>query len=100
MTGTSHADLGQSDLAALCAAAGDTELAEAEAGPVSSCGYPLTGADPLAATWPALTEAGFTLHHYLRKTLPPVVSGGRLSSRMRVGRRSMNGPDAVTAFHC
>ena len=49
----SHTDLGQPDLAALRAAAGDAEFAEAEAGLVSACGYPLGGTDPLRhATWP------------------------------------------------
>jgi hypothetical protein len=60
----SHTDLGQPDLAALRAAAGDAEFAEAEARLVSSRGYPLTGVSPLArdlARW--LTEAGLSLHH-------------------------------------
>jgi hypothetical protein len=56
----SHTDLGQPDLAALRALAGDAEFAEAEAGPASPCGYPLTGADPLARDLArSLTEAGF-----------------------------------------
>ena len=63
----SHTDLGQPDLAALRAAAGDAEFAEAEAGLVSACGCPLTGAGPLAPLARdlarSLTEAGFTLHH-------------------------------------
>jgi hypothetical protein len=60
----SHTDLGQPDLAALRAAAGDAESPEAEAGLVSACGCPLTGADPLARDLArSLTEAGFTLHH-------------------------------------
>ena len=59
----SHTDLGQPDLAALRAATGDAESAEAEAGPVSSCGYPLTGADPLARDLArSLTEAGYTMN--------------------------------------
>ena len=50
----SHTDLGQPDLAALRAAAGDAEFAEAEAGLVSACGYRLGGATPARwhATWP------------------------------------------------
>jgi len=44
----SHTDLGQPDLTALSAAAGDAELAEPEAGLLSSYGYPLVCADPLA----------------------------------------------------
>jgi hypothetical protein len=63
----SHTDLGQPDLAALRAAAGDAEFAEAESGLLSSCGYPLAGAGllaPLARNLArSLTEAGFTLHH-------------------------------------
>ena len=60
----SHTDLGQPDLAALRAAAGDAESVEAEAGLVSSCGCPLTGAGPLTRDLAcSLTEAGFTLHH-------------------------------------
>ena len=63
----SHTDLGQPDLTALRAAAGDAESVEAEAGLVSSCGCPLTGAGPLAPLTRdlacSLTEAGFTLHH-------------------------------------
>ena len=60
----SHTDLGQPDLAALRAAAGDAEFAEAEARLVSACGYPLAGAGPLARDLArSLTEAGFTLHH-------------------------------------
>ena len=55
----SHTDLGQPDLAALRAAAGDAEFAEAEAGLVSTCGYPLAGAGPLARDLArSLTEAG------------------------------------------
>ena len=55
----SHTDLGQPDLAALRAAAGDAEFAEAEAGLVSSCGYPLADAGPLARDLArSLTEAG------------------------------------------
>jgi hypothetical protein len=63
----SHTDLGQPDPAALRAAAGDAEFAEAESGPVSSCGYPLAGTDPLAPLVRdlarSLTEARFILHH-------------------------------------
>jgi len=60
----SHTDLGQPDLAALRAAAGDAESEEAEAGLVSSRRYPLAGAGPLARDLArSLTEAGFTLHH-------------------------------------
>jgi hypothetical protein len=44
----SHTDLGQPDLAALRALAGDAEFAEAEGGLLSSYGYPLTGGDPPA----------------------------------------------------
>ena len=52
----SHTDLGQPDLAALRAAAGDAEFAEAEAG--------LASAGPLARDLArSLTEAGLTLHH-------------------------------------
>ena len=60
----SHTDLGQPDLAALRAAAGDAECAEAEARLVSACGYPLVGAGPLARDLArSLTEAGLSLHH-------------------------------------
>ena len=60
----SHTDLGQPDLAALRAAAGDTEFAEAEARLVSSRGYPLAGVSPLARDLArSLTEAGLSLHH-------------------------------------
>ncbi len=52
----SHTDLGQLDLAALRAAAGDAEFAEAQA--------MLASADPLARDLARpLTEAGHTLHH-------------------------------------
>ena len=52
----SHTDLGQLDLAALRAAAGDAEFAEAEAG--------LASTGPLARDLArSLTEAGSTLHH-------------------------------------
>src|SRR5260370_21845023 len=65
-TSMSHTDLGQPDPAAL-RAAGHAEFAEAESGPVSSCGYPLAGTDPLAPLVRdlarSLTEARFTLHH-------------------------------------
>jgi hypothetical protein len=67
----SHTDLGQPDLAALCAAVRDVEFTDAEAGPVSSCGYSLTGADPLTRDLArSLTEAGFALHH--RATQDPL----------------------------
>ena len=60
----SHTDLGQPDLAALRAAAGDAEFAEAEARLVSACGYPLADAGPLARDLArSLTEAGLSLHH-------------------------------------
>jgi hypothetical protein len=63
----SHTDLGQPDLAALRAAAGDAEFAEAEARLCNSYGYRLSGADPLAPLARdiarSLTEAGFSLHH-------------------------------------
>jgi hypothetical protein len=60
----SHTDLGQPDLAALRAAAGDAESAEAEARLVSACGYPFADVGPLAHDLArSLTEAGFTLHH-------------------------------------
>jgi hypothetical protein len=59
----SHTDLGQPDLAALRAAAGNAEFADAEARLVSS-GYPLAGIDPLARDLArSLTEAGLSLHH-------------------------------------
>jgi hypothetical protein len=62
----SHTDLGQPDLAALRAAAGNAEFAEAEARLLDGYGYRL-GADPLAPLAPdiarSLTEAGLTLHH-------------------------------------
>ena len=60
----SHTDLGQPDLAALRAAAGDGEFAEAEARLVSSRGSPLAGVSPLARDLArSLTEAGLSLHH-------------------------------------
>ena len=63
----SHTDLGQPDLAALRAAAGDAEFAESEARLVSSRGYPLAGVGPLAPLARnlarSLIEPGFTLHH-------------------------------------
>ncbi len=56
--------VGQPDLAALRAAAGDAEFAEAEARLVSACGYPLADAGPLARDLArSLTEAGLSLHH-------------------------------------
>jgi hypothetical protein len=59
----SHTDPGQPDLAALRAAAGDAEFAVAAAGSVSACGYPLTGAGPLARDLArSLTEAGYTMN--------------------------------------
>jgi hypothetical protein len=66
----SHTDLGQPDLAALRAAAGDAEFAEAAAGLGSSCGYPLTGTGPLARDLArSLTEAGYTMNAALRCVL-------------------------------
>jgi len=63
----SHTDLGRLDLAALRAAAGDAEFAEAEARLLDSYGYRLGGADPLAPLARdiarSLIEAGLTLHH-------------------------------------
>ena len=60
----SHTDLGQPDLAALRAAAGDAEFADAEARLVGSCGYPLADIGPLARDLArSLTEAGLSLHH-------------------------------------
>ena len=60
----SHTDLGQPDLAALRAAAGDAESEEAEARLVSSRGYPLASAGPLVRDLArSLTEAGLSLHH-------------------------------------
>jgi hypothetical protein len=62
----SHTDLGQPDLAALRAAAGDAGFADAEAGPVSACGYPLAGTYPPASLARdlarSLTEAGYTMN--------------------------------------
>jgi hypothetical protein len=59
----SHTDLGQPDLAAPHATAGDAEFAEAETRLVSSCEYPLADAYPLARDLArSVTEAGFTLH--------------------------------------
>ena len=43
----SHTDLGQPDLAALRAAAGDVEFAEAQSRLLSSYGYRLGDTDPL-----------------------------------------------------
>ena len=58
----SHTDLGQPDLAALRAAAGNAEFAGA--GLVSSCGYPLADTGPLARDLArSLSEAGLSLHH-------------------------------------
>jgi hypothetical protein len=60
----SHTDLGQPDLAALRAAAGDAEFAEAQAGLVGSRGYPLADVGPLARDLArSLIEAGLSLHH-------------------------------------
>ena len=63
----SHPDLGQPDLAALRAAAGDAEFAEAKARVLNNYGYRLSGGDPLAPlvrdTSRSLAGAGFTLHH-------------------------------------
>ena len=58
----SHTDLGQPDLVALCAAAGDAEFAEAEARLVSS-GYPLADGPLARALARSLIEAGLSLHH-------------------------------------
>jgi hypothetical protein len=59
----SHTDLGQPDLAALRAAAGDAEFAKAEARLVSS-GYPLADIGQLARDLDrSLTEAGLSLRH-------------------------------------
>jgi hypothetical protein len=49
----SHTDLGQPDLAALRAAAGGTESAEAVAGLGSSCGFRSPALTRWRATWPA-----------------------------------------------
>jgi hypothetical protein len=60
----SHTDLDQPDLAALRAAAGNAELAEAETSLVSACGYSPADAGLLARDLTrSLTEAGLTLHH-------------------------------------
>jgi hypothetical protein len=63
----SHTDLGQPDLAALRAAAGNAGFAEAEARLPDSYGYLFGGADPLASLAHdivrSLTETGLTLHH-------------------------------------
>ena len=60
----SHTDLGQLDLSALRASAGNAEFAEAQARLVSPCGYPPVGVGPLARDLArSLTEAGSTLHH-------------------------------------
>ena len=63
----SHTDLGQPDLAALRAVAGNAVSAEAEARLLDSYGYQLGGIDPLAPLARdiarSLTEAGLTLHH-------------------------------------
>jgi hypothetical protein len=72
----SHTDLGQPGLAALRAAAGDAECAEAQASLVSACGYPLAGIGPLARDLArSLTEAGLTLHHCAASD-PPYRLGG------------------------
>src|ERR1039457_1363166 len=90
----SHTDLGQPDLAALRAATGDAESAEAEAGPVSSCGYPLTGADPLARDLArSLTEAGFTLHHCA--THDPLYRLGRVCL-LRVSAEAGGGQSGIS----
>ena len=61
----SNTDLGQPDLAALRAAAGDAEFAEARL--LGSYGYRLCGADPLAPLARniarSLIEGGLTLHY-------------------------------------
>jgi hypothetical protein len=60
----SHTDPGQPDLAALRAVAGDAKFAEAQAGLVGSCGYPLAGVGLLARDLARLlTEADLSLHH-------------------------------------
>jgi hypothetical protein len=63
----SHTDLDQPDPAALRAAAGNAESAEADARLLDSYGYRLGGADPLTPlardVARSLTEAGLTLHH-------------------------------------
>lgn len=63
----SHTALGRLDLAALRAAAGNAEFAEAKVGLGSARGYPLAGADPRAPLARdlarSLTEAAFTPHH-------------------------------------
>jgi hypothetical protein len=63
----SHTDLGQPDLAAPRAAAGNAEFAEAGARLLESCGYRLGDADPLAPlaldVARSFTEAGLTLRH-------------------------------------
>jgi hypothetical protein len=63
----SHTDLGQPDLAALRAAAGKAEFAEAEARLLGSYGYRLGGTGPLARlardVARSLTKAGLTLHY-------------------------------------
>ena len=63
----SHTDLGQPDLAALRAAAGNAEFAEAQSRLLNSYGYRLGDTDPPASlardVARSLTEAGLTLHH-------------------------------------
>jgi len=49
----SHTDLGQLDLAALRAAAGDAEFAKAESRPVSPAGIRSPAPTHWRATWPA-----------------------------------------------
>jgi hypothetical protein len=59
----SHTDLGQLDLAAPRAAAGDAEFVEAEARLISSRRYPLAGVGPLARDLArSLSEVGLSLH--------------------------------------
>jgi hypothetical protein len=69
----SHTDFGQPGLAALRAAAGAAEFAEAEAGLLGAYGHPLGGADPLAPLAydlaRSLTEAALTVHHCARHDL-------------------------------
>ena len=88
----SHTDPGQPDLAALRATAGGTGFAEAVAGLGSSCGYPLTGADPLARDLArSLTEAGYTMNAALGCVLTAfgyqVARAGCGRARLVTGRR-------------
>ena len=96
----SHTDLDQPDLAALRAAAGAAEFAEAEAG----LGQHLrisawTAADPLAPLARdlarSLTEAGFTLHHCATHD-PLYRLGGVCLLPVSAGAR--NGPEQDIGF--